>query len=192
LEGTPHRVDLIVYTPAEFERSRHDVGALAYAGEAEGWVLYDRTPSRWPRRVREELRGVPESLASWLARAESDFAMMEDGLAGSRSLDGISFHAHQATEKLLKAALIVNHIPPPRTHGLAEMLPRAVAELRDDPRIRRACEVLDKLWPNMRYPDHRMPTLEEADAAVAAAREVRGAVANYFAGIGVPLGAPGE
>jgi len=190
LRGTPGNVDVIVYTPAEFERSRHDVGALAYAGEAEGRLLYDRMPSRWPRQVREQKRGVPESLAWWIARAESDFAAMADVSAGSRSLDALSFHAHQATEKFLKAALIVNHVPPPRTHVLAELLPRAVAELRDDPRVRRGCDVLDKLWPKMRYPKSPMPTLEEAEAAVAAAREVRSAVMHYFAGIGVRLGEP--
>src|SRR5450759_378716 len=30
LHGAEHHVDVIVYTPAEFERSRYDVGALAY------------------------------------------------------------------------------------------------------------------------------------------------------------------
>ena len=180
LRGTRRQVDVIVYTPAEFDRSRHDVGALAYAGESEGKVLYDRTPSRWPRQVREEMPAVPESLKSWVARAESDFGMMGDVLSGSRSPDGIAFHAHQATEKYLKAALILNHVPPPRTHVLSELLPRTVAELRDDPRLRRACETLDRLWPNMRYPDHPMPTREEADAAVAAARQARSAVAHYL------------
>ena len=33
-------VDVIVYTPTEFDRTRGDVGALAYAGEVEGRILY--------------------------------------------------------------------------------------------------------------------------------------------------------
>jgi predicted nucleotidyltransferase len=60
LRGADRAIDVIVYTPAEFERARCDVGALAYAGEVEGRVLYDRVPSRWPRRVREEPSGNRE------------------------------------------------------------------------------------------------------------------------------------
>jgi HEPN domain-containing protein/predicted nucleotidyltransferase len=180
LRGAGHHVDVIVYTPAEFERSRHDVGALAYAGETEGQLLYDRTPSRWPRHVREEPRGTPESLAAWVTRAESDFAAMADIAAGSQSPDAISFHAHQAAEKFLKAALIQHHIPPSRTHLLSELLGRCVADLRNDPRVARACALLEALWPQMRYPDHAAPTLEKAGAAMAAAHEVRAAVMQHM------------
>jgi len=180
LHGAEHHVDVIVYTPAEFERSRYDVGALAYAGETEGHLLYDRTPSRRPQQVREEPRGTPESLAAWLARADSDLAAMADISAGSRSPDAVSFHAHQAAEKFLKAALIRDHLPPPRSHLLSEVLRRCVADLRDDPRVARACELLEALWPKMRYPDHPAPTLEEADAAIAAAHEVRAAAMHHI------------
>jgi HEPN domain-containing protein/predicted nucleotidyltransferase len=171
-----HHVDVIVYTPAEFEESRDDVGALAFAGETEGRVLYDRNPSRWSRRVREKPRGVPRSLADWLARAESDFATMADIFAGSRSLDTTAFHAHQAAEKYLKAALIKSHVPPPRTHVLSELLGRAVTNLRDDPQLGHACQLLDELWPKMRYPEELMPTKDEAEGAMAAAGVVRSAV----------------
>ena len=178
--GAEHRADVIVYTPAEFERSRHDVGALAYAGEAEGHVLYDRTPSRWPQRVREETGGVPDSLAAWLARAKSDFTAMADIWAGSASPDGICFHAHQGAEKLLKAALISNHVPPPRTHTLSELLRQSGADVRDDPQVRSACAILDALWPKVRYPERPAPTHDDAVSAMAAANDVHGAVARYL------------
>jgi HEPN domain-containing protein/predicted nucleotidyltransferase len=178
--GADRHVDVIVYTPAEFERSRHDVGALAYAGEAEGRVLYDRIPSRWPRRVREESGTAPESLTLWLARAENDFAATSALWAASEAPDVICFHAHQGVEKLLKAGLIRNHIPPPRTHNLSELLGRSVAVLRDDPRAVCACEILDRLWPKMRYPDHLAPTRDEAASAMAAAKDVRLAVLRYL------------
>ncbi len=168
-------VDVTVYTPAEFDVSRHDVGALAFAGETEGQILYDRNPSRWPRHVREKPRGTPPSLAGWVARAESDFATRAVIFAGSPSLDTVAFHAHQAAEKFLKAALVANHVPPPRTHRLADVLARSATELRDDPRLAQACTLLDDLWPKMRYPNERMPTLAETEAAMAAAGEVRAA-----------------
>jgi uncharacterized protein len=176
LPEAEHRVDVIVYTPAEFDISRHDVGALAFAGETEGLILYDRNPSRWPRSVREKPHGPPPSLADWVARAESDYAVMAEVFAGSRQADAVTFHAHQAAEKFLKAALIANHLAPPRTHSLADLLARSVVELRDDPQVISACKVLDCLWPKMRYPDEAMPTLSETEAAMAAAREIRAAV----------------
>jgi uncharacterized protein len=176
LPDDAHRVDVIVYTPSEFDVSRHDVGALAFAGETEGQILYDRNPSRWPRRVRETPRGTPPSLARWVARAESDFATMAVIFAGSPSLDTVAFHAYQGAEKFLKAALIWNHVAPPRTQRLADVLPRSVAELRDDPRLIRACTLLDGLWPKMLYPDEPVPTRSETEAAMAAAGDVRAAV----------------
>jgi HEPN domain-containing protein/predicted nucleotidyltransferase len=169
-------VDVIVYTPAEFEISRHDVGALAFAGETEGQILYDRNPARWPRSVREKPHGPPPSLIYWIARAESDVAVMAEIFAGSRQPDAVTFHAHQAAEKFLKAALIWSHVPPPRTHRLKKLLARSVAELRDDPRLIRACKFLDRLWPKMRYPGKPMPSLRETEAAMAAASDVRAAV----------------
>lgn len=175
LPDAKRRVDVIVYTPAEFEISRHDVGALAFAGETEGLILYDRNPSRWPRSVRERPQGPPPSLADWVARAESDFAVMAEVFAGSRKIDAVTFHAHQSAEEFLKAALIANHVAPPRTHVLSDLLALSVAALRDDPRLISACEVLDGLWPKMRYPDEQMPTLSETEEAMAAARDIRAA-----------------
>jgi uncharacterized protein len=177
-----NRVDVIVYTPAEFEVSRRDVGALAFAGEVEGRILYDRNPSRWPRRVGEKPQGRPPSLADWIARAESDFSAMTVLFAASRSLDAVVLHAHQAAEKLLKAALIANHVRPPRTHSLPDLLARTVPVLRDDPRLLRACELLHGLWPKARYPNAAMPTLGEAESAMAAAGEVRATFLRVIGG----------
>lgn len=179
LNGCGRTVDVIVYTPAEFERRRFDVGALAYAGESEGQVLYDRTPSRWLRQVREDDNTVPASLADWLARAESDIASMADILAGSQSPDGICFHAHQSAEKFLKSVLIRSRQPPPRTHSLPELLGQSVVGLRDDQVVAHACALLHSLWPMMRS-DHPMPTLEEAESAASAARDVRAAVLGWM------------
>src|SRR5258708_20381738 len=124
-------VDVIVYTPAEFDVSRHDVGALAFAGETEGQILYDRNPSRWPRHVRAKPRGTPPSSTGLFRRAESDFATMAVIFARRASLAHAAVYAHQAAEKFLKAALVATHVPPPRTHNLADALARSASELRD-------------------------------------------------------------
>lgn len=180
-------IDVIVYTPAEFERSRLDVGALAYAGETEGRILYERGPSRRARKVREAPSGEPDSLKDWLRRADNDMAAMADISAGSGSADAICFHAHRAVEKFLKAALIRNHVAPHRTHELPHLLQRSAPQLRDDPVLSQACELLHALWPSVRYPGHPMPTADEARAASAAAQAVRTAVLSHMRGEGADV-----
>ena len=174
-------VDVIAYTPAEFERSRFDVGAMAYAGEAEGRVLYDRTPSRL-REVREEPHWTPESLKAWLDRADSDFGAMGALLASGQSPDTICLHAHQAAEKYLKAAIIRSNVRPPRTHDLRELAGRCVPVIRDDSHVHGACALLHALWPNLRYPNDPMPTPDDARMAVTAATAVREAVMRLIGG----------
>ena len=181
MHGRRYPIDFIVYTPEEFERRRGDVGTLAYAAEAEGRVLYDRVPGLWPRRVREERRDPPPSVAEWLARARSDFDMMSVGLRfAPNARDAIVFHAHQATEKLLKAVLVSRFVSPPRTHILGELLERCPAELRDDPGVSRACTSLDALWPAARYPDDSMPGPSDVTASVENANTVRDTVEAAF------------
>jgi uncharacterized protein len=177
---TTHAVDVIVYTPPEFERARDDVGTLAHAGDVEGRVLYDRVPALSTRRVREQPRGVPDSLQDWLERAESDFGTMADIWNGSRASDTVCFHAHQASEKFLKAASIRNHVRPLRTHMLSQLLTRLESRLPSDGKVIAGCTLLETLWPNMRYPGKRMPTHDEAEHAIGAARDIRSAVLRYL------------
>lgn len=174
-------VDVITYSPAEFERRRDDVGTLACAGEVEGRVLYDRNPARWTRRVRETRPGPPPSFADWLERARNDFdAMHATMVSAPRARDTIAYLAHQGVEKLLKAVLISRFTPPPRTHDLVEILRRTPPELRDDPGVASSCASLNALWPKMRYPESPIPSNDETAAAVENAEAVRKAIVAAF------------
>ena len=175
LSSTTTNVDVIVRTPAEFEASRHDVGALAHAADVEGRVLYDRTPSRWPTRVGEVPRGRPKSLADWLERAEHDFSAMRDIAAASASPDIMCFHAHQSAEKFLKSTLIANHVRPPRTHELPALLGACLPALRENMDVVNACTFLNSVFPMSRYPEDGMPIREDADLAIVAATVIRDA-----------------
>ena len=66
-----------------------------------------------PEAVAEVARG-------WLRRAKSDLVTARSALAGRDLVDPwvASFHAQQAAEKCLKAALIMEQIRFPRTHEL--------------------------------------------------------------------------
>jgi HEPN domain-containing protein/predicted nucleotidyltransferase len=181
IEGHALPVELFVYTPAEFLRQRHDVGTLVYAAEREGRVLYERPGSALgvpaPPRVREERRRPPDSLRWWIARAENDFSAMAtlSGTSGGPT-DAVCLHAHAGVEKLLKAVLVAAHTPPPRTHDLREVLDLCAAPLRESAGVRPACALLDGLYGKSRYPNEDMPSVEEANSAVAAAGRIRDAV----------------
>ena len=170
-------VDFRIDTPERFVRRCDDVGTIEYVAHREGRVVYERETSSRKDRVREEKRGQPDSLAEWLLRARNDFTAMEALLLGAPDArDTIAFHAHQASEKLLKAALVACHIAPPRTHMLEQLLRLASSDLRDDPGLRDACTELDLLWSSTRYPDDPIPTPDQVARAVECATRIRAAV----------------
>ncbi len=170
-------VDFRIDTPERFVRRCNDVGTIEYVAHREGRVVYERETISRKDRVREEKRGQPDSLAEWLLRARNDFTAMEALLLGAPdALDTIAFHAHQASEKLLKAALVARRLAPPRTHMLEQILRLASSELRDDPGLRAACTELDRLWSSTRYPDDPIPTPEQVARAVECATRIRATV----------------
>ncbi len=173
IHGHGYPVDVILFSPAEYERKRTDVGTLAYASEADGVALYERAPLPPVRRVHESSSEPPESLAEWMRRAESDYLAMEALAKLGSHHDAICLHAHQSAEKFLKAALVRRHVRPPRTHVLRALLARSDSALSDHVRCRDACKLLDDLWPKSRYPGNPEPTAGETHAAIAAAQLVR-------------------
>jgi HEPN domain-containing protein/predicted nucleotidyltransferase len=183
----PPNLDVLVLTADEYEQQRDDVGTTAYAIHREGRVLYaaiGNDPEHRERaRVRERRRGAPASLRWWLRRAENDLRAMEQLLVARDAVpDAVCFHAHQAAEKLLKSTLIAVHQPPPRTHDLMHLLGRCPLSVREDAAAAAACGVLSQIWPLARYPADMAsielvePSVEQAHAAVTAARAVRDAV----------------
>ena len=187
VDGLSQNTDFLVLTPEEFERQRDDVGTTAYHIHREGRVLY-RAPGVEleaeippPPRVSERPRKPPRSLPGWIWRAENDLRIMEQSLASSAPVwDGICFHAHQTSEKLLKAVLVATHTPFRRIHSLATLLGQCPPELRADESLAAACKVLDDLLPSSRYSDELtpppmdwMPGEAEGTRAVHAARAIR-------------------
>jgi HEPN domain-containing protein/predicted nucleotidyltransferase len=169
-----HNVDVLVDTREQFEHRRTDVGTLEYAVDQEGQILYARSAEPIPRQVREASNDIPESVQEWIARAQTDFTMMQLGFDHAAGVnDAIVFHAHQGVEKTLKAALVARLVPPPRTHRLIELLQSLPDEVRRERGVLEACAGLDALWPNARYPRQPVPTDPEVRAAVAWACQAR-------------------
>ena len=110
---------------------------------------------------------------AWLSRASTDLrAAALDLAADPPILEDLVFHCQQAVEKAMKGLLSWHDQPFGKTHNL-EQLGEACLEL--DPTLRslvdRAAPLTEYAW-KFRYPgEDEGPTREEADRALAIARE---------------------
>jgi len=120
-----------------------------------------------------------EDARAWLAKAELDLraADLELGTPDAGLLSDVAFHAQQAAEKALKAFLALHDEPFRKTHSIEEIgractaIDPALGELVDA-----AAPLTEFAW-KFRYPgDVSDPTREEAERAVAVARELVRAV----------------
>jgi len=120
----------------------------------------------------EDVRAWLQKAALDLRAAEHETSAAEPGLWAD-----IAFHAQQAAEKSLKAFLAWHDAPFRKTHNIEE-LGRACVALDATLRttVDRAVPLTEYAW-KFRYPgEPGEPTREEAEAALAAARELLGVV----------------
>ena len=120
---------------------------------------------------------------AWLAKAELDLkAAAHEMSAPAEALWGdVMFHAQQATEKAMKAFLALNDVPFRKTHSLEELGQQCVAlDATLQPVADEAAPLTEFAW-KFRYPGEATePDRTEAEAAVAAARNVYDAVVSRF------------
>lgn len=119
----------------------------------------------------------PERVAevrAWFAKAEADLRTAEFELTATPPLTAdIVFHAQQAVEKSIKGFLSWHDRTFRKTHNLVEIGEAAVAiDAGLEPVLRRAAPLTEYAW-RFRYPgDVEDPPVEEAQDALATAREV--------------------
>jgi len=127
----------------------------------------------------------PEAVAevawSWLRRAKSDLGTARSALEDREAVDPwvASFHAQQAAEKCMKAALVVEQVRFPRTHELERLrsLLPAAWDLPDPETL----AALSRFAVAGRYPEGMFdagaePTWADAEDAVRLAASVEAAV----------------
>ena len=119
----------------------------------------------------------PERVAEareWLRKAAEDLraAYFERTAQPPLSSD-IVFHAQQAAEKAMKGFLAWHDRPFRKTHNLVEIGEAcAAADSALEQPLRRAAPLTEYAW-KFRYPgEPELPTVEEAEAALALAQEV--------------------
>jgi HEPN domain-containing protein len=110
----------------------------------------------------------------WLSKAGRDLAAAQYELQAVPPFsEDIAFHSQQAAEKSLKAFLSWHRIPFRKTHNLVELGEACCGIDRSlEAALRVAAPLTEYAW-KFRYPgDPESPTAEEAEAALATAREV--------------------
>ena len=176
--------DIIVSTPEELERSRTRIGSVLRYAQQEGKILWKNLNAAAHKSDQccgvsnEEVKSSMQTAdrladtARWLRYAEEDLTTAETFLGHPHVPPRQScWHAQQAAEKALKAALIFLQIDFQRTHDLnllRDMLPKSWKPLKT------ALPNLDNLnrWAvQARYPETAQePTETDASTAVEHAR----------------------
>ena len=127
---------------------------------------------------------VPGSAGDWLARARGDLALAKVPLPEDAFLEDLCFHAHQATEKALKAVYRERGWPFRYVHVIEELL----TGLRDrgiavPPEVEEAV-ILTEYATASRYPGRQEPVTQgEYAAAVGIAERVVAWAASMLADV---------
>ncbi len=114
--------------------------------------------------MRDELRIARQ----WVAKARNDLLDADNNLAAAHiPTDTVCFHCQQSAEKLLKAALVAQGVPPPKTHVLMMLADQLVATLPTIERLGDELAILTPYAVAARYPDDDfdMPGIEDAREA---------------------------
>ncbi|MFH1117956.1 MAG: HEPN domain-containing protein [Pseudomonadota bacterium] len=124
-------------------------------------------------RPREEVKKI--LLSQWLNKAEQDMRAAEVLLSAEPPfLYPACFHAQQAAEKYLKAALTRHQIEFPKTHAIEQLLDLLK---QAEPETASALSEAAELTPygvDIRYPgDQPEPDLAQSRRALELARKVR-------------------
>ncbi|MBI5299391.1 MAG: HEPN domain-containing protein [Deltaproteobacteria bacterium] len=106
-----------------------------------------------------------EKLAGeWMQRARSDFKYAKAGEKETGQHHITCFLCHQAAEKSLKGLLVLENIPPPKTHHLGILLGKALPFYSDLASIQKEVRKLDKFYIPARYPDDTFLEFTDEDA----------------------------
>ncbi|MEA5452106.1 HEPN domain-containing protein [Leptolyngbya sp. CCNP1308] len=112
---------------------------------------------------------------AWFAKAETDLQAAELLLNTANPLrDIVCYHAQQCAEKYLKGYLIACEVPFKFVHELAYLTQLCIEQEPEFSKLIDVASELQDYATGVRYPDDDLdePTFEEAQRAVACAKEV--------------------
>ncbi len=200
IERAGGAVDLLVYTPEEFEAMRSAGRPFLVDALLEAKPVHLATP--WAELVERELRALrggaaarsstpPEAAraeaARWLGQAEHDLGFARYAFDGGHH-DQACFHAQQAAEKAVKSIAYGLGERRVRTHSIREMIDRYAERAPELKELRGQGSSLDVHYTEARYPNSRsgeIPAVRYsrpmAESALAAAGEIVAAAAGRAA-----------
>lgn len=111
----------------------------------------------------------------WVAKARNDLLNANNNLASEQvPTDTVCFHCQQVAEKLLKAVLTVQGVPPPRTHVLMTLADQIAFWFPTVAQLDHELAILTPYAVAARYPEDyfHMPTIEDALEARQCAEKV--------------------
>lgn len=108
-------------------------------------------------RPKGEVSGSP---ANWLRYAVSDLEIARTTPSSRILLETLCFHAQQAAEKALKAVLVAQAIPFPRTHNITTLLDLLPQDMFLPSEVEAAASLTDYSVLT-RYPGNFEPVTEE-------------------------------
>ena len=189
LSDVPVAKDIIVSTPEELERSRTRIGSVLRYAQQEGKILWKNWNAAahcgMPNKEINSAMQTADRLTDttrWLRYAEEDLTTAETFLEHPQVPPRqVCWHAHQAAEKALKAALIFLQIDFRRTHDLnvlRDLLPERWHLKTAQPNL----EFLNRWAVQARYPEEGQEATEiDASTAVEHARSVWTSVSTELA-----------
>jgi len=115
---------------------------------------------------------------AWVFFADNNINVAENIIEDAELAGEVAFNSQQAVEKYIKAFLTKNNIPFKKTHDLIELYLKVKA-IKDWDIDEIILESLNDLYIETRYPsnigffpDHSLPTIEDAMAYLDFARKV--------------------
>jgi HEPN domain-containing protein len=124
---------------------------------------------------------VAEIVNKWILKAEHDLKAADQMLRADEPItDAACFHCQQAVEKYLKAYLVSRGVAPEKTHKLERLIEECSKWDKAFISLAKTV-VLSEYAVESRYPDDFfIPSLDEANRALALAREVKQFLVNRF------------
>ena len=156
-------IDVLVYTPGEFEAMVKGGNPFIQQALEEGQVLFERPPGGgegnvappWKKPVhrgRSSVRKALETARRWLAQAQHNLSMSEVLLeSGFRA--GACFHAEQTAQLALKSFLFARGRRNITIHSVQELAKQCAGEDEGFSPFVDHGTFLDRYYLSTRYPD---------------------------------------
>jgi HEPN domain-containing protein len=108
----------------------------------------------------------------WLRIAKEDLRAAK-GLLPLELFSPVTYHCQQAAEKSLKAYLVFNKQPAPKTHDLLRLLEFCMHSDKNFEKVFEAADCLNPFSMKFRYPtEFDIPDLTDAESAVQQAQRI--------------------